>query len=968
MRLLSRGAAGAAALAACGFAVPAFAGCDTTGSVTVSECDSGGARAWVGSGTASFTVKDLTVNSPDGDYGAISLRGPDTGFVDETLNIEGSTTVTTTGANGALARTEDGNITINTGPDVTINSSGKGLVGWVNVNGAISITNYATINAGLDDSYTNHGSEAGTEGIDGSAHGEDSGVTITNYGAVTSTYGRGIYADGGSTAGDIGTSVPVAVTITNYGTVDGWLAGARAIDYYGTASVYNAEGASITSHNHQAVVAWSNKGDAVIENRGAITADNGAGVLAWGSDGVTVDNYGTVSATYIDRATTSVSWYGVEAWVQTAGTATITNHAGATVTATHSDGLYAHSESGSATVTNDGSVFAANAAIRAATVGGSISATNGGWLGADGTDGAVVFSGTAVTDAGLDNRAGGVIVASSALTVIPGVGELDALSGPEQALFETAVAGKAVAISAEADTLAVTNAGTILGNIAFASSEDATPTGAGTIDNSGLWAFSGASGFSADLSSGSIDNTGTVWALGDSTLTGNLVNDAMLEAGSLGGQPGRLTLDGNYSAGTAAQFAFDFASVNADPDRNAAVLRITGDVTGTTSVALSDPQSLANVTWSDLPHGTVIAVDGSAAKGASSFTMNQTYGLITVGLDYSAGDQSWLLGYGTAPAGNALAQMPGAGNTLVTDFFNDIEDHLSQVRTDTGSGGDQAPLGYAATPVDPTLGVMANRSTGQPHAQAWTRGSGEYATGDGYDRAAAQVAGGIDTSVALSADSRLILGLAANFGSDGYSFAETGARETLSGPGIGAYAGLASGDGRFVDLDVAWQSLSAALDLSGATVNTQGNSYGARITAGRRFMHSGLEITPWAAVTASHTALDGFQMQGLQVGFAGGDAVAAEAGLKVARRFLTDYGTLTPFGSVMVGDRAVSGGEVTISDTGSYVVDGGAYGRAALGVALANPLGTSTARLWGSVTRDVNETSGGVWLGTSVAW
>ena len=89
------------------------------------------------------------------------------------------------------------NITITTGSDLTINSAGKGLVGWVNQNGSIVITNYATINAGQDDSFTNHSSEAGTEGIDGSAHGEGSNVSITNYGAITSTYGRGIYADGG---------------------------------------------------------------------------------------------------------------------------------------------------------------------------------------------------------------------------------------------------------------------------------------------------------------------------------------------------------------------------------------------------------------------------------------------------------------------------------------------------------------------------------------------------------------------------------------------------------------------------------------------------------------------------------------------------------------------------------------------------------------------------------------------------
>ncbi|MDQ0390627.1 autotransporter family protein [Labrys monachus] len=945
--------------------LPAFAGCVTTGAVTVTQCDGSGVAAWVDSGTGSLTVTDMDVSTALADYGAISLRGALVGAVDISLTVDGSTSVTTTGANGVLARTEDGNITITTGSDLTINSAGKGLVGWVNQNGSIVITNYATINAGQDDAFTNHSSEAGTEGIDGSAHGEGSSVSITNYGAITSTYGRGIYADGGYAS-----STEVAVTIDNEGKVDAFLAGARAIDYFGTATVINGAGATIVSRNHQAVVAWAANGDAVVRNLGSITADNGPAIVAWGSAAVTVDNYGTVSSAYIpDQPSTSASYYGIEGFSQVAGNVTIDNHAGATVTAGYSDGLYGHGVSGSVDIINAGKVTAADAGIRAETADGSITVDNSGWVGSDGAGGVVVLSGTGLTQVDVENAQGGTIVASTTLATVPTAGNLAGLSTPEQALFATAVTGRAVSIAADAATLSIVNAGTILGNITVAPDAVGDMTGTGSIANSGLWAFSGSSGFASGVDGATIDNTGTVWALGTSALAGDVLNQGVLRVGSLAATPGRLLLSGNYAAGTGSTLAFDLASVGTSA--GTPVLEIAGNVTGTTRAVLDDPQSLAGIRWDALPRGTVIKVDGTAALGESSFTMRQSYGLITMGLAYSEGDRSWSLDYSTAPAGRSLARLPRAGRGQLEALFDAGEDRLAQLRNGLWSEPEPEtkPYAFAEEPSNPISSALATAKTDAPRYGVWARALGETGNGNGYDRHAGQFASGIDGSFALDTGGRLLLGLAASYGVSRLDFNASGTRATLSGPGITGYAGLAFDNGGFVDLNAGWQGLNTDLDLAGVAASTQGNSFGGKLTAGRRLIGWGLEITPTVAVSASRTEFGSFSMQGLGVDFAGSDAVTAEAGLAVAQPIAMSFGEVRLFGGVTAGGRAVSGDGVTISDTGTYREDAdGLFGRASLGVSLTNQAHNAMISLTGGLRRDTGETSGDLRLTGSLAF
>ncbi len=940
-----------------GSAAPAWAGCTTTGNVNISNppgaCGADGVYGWAESGPASLHVSDITVEGGNADYGLISLRvaNPLTG-IDLSLTVDGQTIVNSTGAQGVMARTEaDGDIDITIGSTVTVNSNGAGVTGW-NVNGgSITIVNDGTVHAGLTDDYTSHGSDAGSEGIDATANGIGSSVSITNNGQVTSTFGRGIYADGGSGAED-----PVAVTIDNQGSIDAWLAGARAIDYLGTATVINGVDGVILSHNRQGVVAWSADGDAVAVNHGSVTSENGSAIVVWGSDSATIDNYGSiVSGQTIGRVTTQTHFYGIDGYTQVEGATVITNHAGATISATADDGIFGRNESGSVAIVNDGSVWAAGAGLHAQTAGGAVTISNSGLVAADGEGGAIDVDGAGLTTVEVSNAASGLVAAASQLETYAAPGHLADLSAPEQEIFASAVSGTAVNISASAGSATVENAGTLLGNIRIALGGDIPEIGAATIENAGLWAFSGESGFGAAVETSSLANTGTIWSLGDSVLDSALDNDGALYVTSLGDTAGRLTITGDYAGGTASTFVFDTASLSATAGD--AVLTIEGDVTGVTKVSLADPSALSGLDWDQLPRGTVVQAEGSNNAGASSFTMRQNYGLLTLGLDYAAGDQSWHLAYDTDAAGQTLSRLNQAGRYLLESQFDAAEDRLAWLRADRPKAAAAVPAtAYAEPdrPADPAAQAIA--ASNQPVYAAWARTVGAYGDGDGYLRRSGAIEGGLDGRFSLDGGRDLVLGLFASYGATRLSFTD-GDRETLAGPGVGAYAGLSFANGAFVDTTLAWQQLDTDIDLSGLSTSQDGSSVGGRITVGRRMTQGSYELTPVAAISASLTRFDGFTMQDLGVGFENSAAFTAEAGFDVARTWSTALGELKPFAGWRVGDRVLSGGDVSISDIANYAdVSDGVFGRLDIGAILSNGNGAA-AKLAANLRRDADETT-----------
>ena len=924
----------------CGIALPAYAGCQFTGDVNLVSCSSNEVRGWLNSGTGSLTVSNMNVDTLAASNVAVILRGDLTNFVTQSLVLEGQTNITTAWTIGAYA----------------------------SLYGNIIVTSYATIHAGTDPTYVDPSSRGGGEGIAATGNGGGS-VVITNYGTVVSENGRGIYADGGNVS-----TAPVENSITNYGTVTSWHEGLRVIQYNGLSTATNMAGATVTSRNRQAMVAWANVGNAVGVNYGTVIGENGAGMTIWGATNATVDNYGSITTGYlVDRTTTGTSWSGIDGYSQTAGNVYVTNHAGATITTSYGEGIFGRGTSGSVYITNAGRVTAGGTGVLAETANGDISVVNSGWIGSSGRDGAVHLRGrdgsqdtppttSVLGNVNFTNQQGGVLAANSQLSKIPSVGNLGMLTSAELANFTTAATGKAVSIAANATTLGVTNAGTILGNINV--STDTEPTsGTGSIGNSGLWAFSGDSGFGAGVAGATVNNTGALWALGRSSLTANLTNNGSLWATSLNGTPAKLTVSGNYAGGTGSAMYVDYASV---AQGGTAILSITGNATGSTNVVMSDPQSLAGIPLSSLARNKVVTVNGTVANGASNFTMNQAYGLVTMGLDYSPDTQTWSINYSTAKTGNMLDKLPSAGARLVTSVFDIGADRLDVLRTEVlGGGGSSVPLGYAAEPADPISAAFAKAPARARHG-AWASVIGNVGHGDGYTRDSATIQAGLDGGKELDNGNFVTLGIMSGYNATKFRFDDTYTM-SFTGPSVAGYGELTFTNGQFITVDVGWQRLNANIELAGLTSTSEGNSFGGKLTGGYRFLSNGFELTPSASVGVNTTKIGDFSMQGLTVNFGTSNTLSGEAMLKVARPMVAEFGWFTPFGSVKLGDRKTSGGGVMVSDSGTYTGDSvGMFGAGTLGFTVSDREGTSAARLSGTYRRDGKEDSFELRAGASI--
>jgi len=428
-------------------------------------------------------------------------------------------------------------------------------------------------------------------------------------------------------------------------------------------------------------------------------------------------------------------------------------------------------------------------------------------------------------------------------------------------------------------------------------------------------------------------NSGTLWALGRSSLTANLTNNGSLWATSLNGTSAKLTVSGNYAGGTGSAMYVDYASL---AQGGAAILSITGNATGSTNVVMSDPQSLAGVSLSNLARNAVVTVNGTVANGASNFTMNQSYGLVTMGLDYSAATQTWSINYSTAKTGNMLDKLPQAGAQLVTSVFDIGADRLDILRTEVlGGGGGSVPLGYAAEATDPISSALAKAPSRVRHG-AWTSVIGNVGHGDGYNRDSATLQAGLDGGKALDNGDFVTLGIMAGYNATKFRFDETYTM-SFTGPSIAGYGELTFTNGQFVTADIGWQRLNANIEFAGLTSTSEGISFGGKLTGGYRLLAHGFELTPSASVGVNRTKIGDFTMQGLAVNFGTSNTLSGEAMLKVARPMIAEFGWITPFGSVKVGDRKTSGGGVSVSDSGTYTGDStGLFGASTLGFSVSD--------------------------------
>ena len=970
---------------------PALASCNTRGTVDIARCDVDGVDIRVEGAAGSVNLDNFTID-PVSRYGyariyALDSAGEPTHI---TVDLTGATTINSYNYDGLDVRTSFGNIDVTVGTNAVINAQQAGIYVLANdvdhqgdyVGGNVTVNNYGTVIAGTYDV------PMGADGI--SALANAGAATLNNYGSVTSTLGRGLIADGGYQAPGV-----VPIKIYNSGTVNAWLDGARINSYAGPALMVNDVGGLLTSHSRRGASVWSDVDNAELDNYGTITALASTGAMVWAGADASVINGGTISGA-IDPMQSDVDFLfnGVHIWSETAGSASLKNLAGGNITADDGWGVWMQSTDGDVSIDNAGRISGKSTAIYvgadqlyelttvevpdyAGAVGGDLTVGNSGLVTAVGTAGGdsmglITLDGVDLGALHLTNSASGVIGAGLDLTSgFDFAGWRDGSAG-DLAQLAPAASNLAVAVAAQADSITIDNAGTLLGRIDVSTPDevyDAGPdsTGDVAVNNSGLWVTSGVSSLTKAATNAGFSNSGTIWALGGTTLDGNLGNTGTLLVSDLDATKGRLTVGGDYAAGGSALLSFDAATLSDQPGD--AVLTVQGDVSGTTTVRMADPTSLATLAWNQLPRGTVVKVEGDVSGGADAFTMHQTYGLVTLGLDYATATQTWSLGYSTAPTGLALASLPNIGHLLLGEHFDLTADRLEQWRDGQGSPDDAAPLGYADTHADPVSAALAQGIAEQPRYGTWLRSEGEAAAGDGRHRASGVMVGGIDGAFALGGGTRLFAGVTGSYGLGRLDFGDIGSTASVSGYGLGAYAGLALPQGGFVDLDLAWQSLGVDLTLGGLPASTSGQAWGGRIVTGQRLAAYGVNITPSLAVSASRTDLSSFGLQGLDVDFPGTTDLSAELGLEIARPVLLGIGTVKPFGKLALGGRSVYGEGVVISEGGGYAApEDGLFGAATLGVSLSDPGAKRSAQLTGTLRRDAGETSGDLRLGVDFAF
>ncbi|WP_208948532.1 autotransporter outer membrane beta-barrel domain-containing protein [Segnochrobactrum spirostomi] len=504
-----------------------------TGNATTNACDSAnGIGVYAVSGPVTMTVDDIVIPN-----NTVTLQpGGTTGSPFE-LTLTMRNTIVNATTYGALnmassAAETNVNVTLESTVSLTTNAGFGGV--WVRneVSGNVAVNSAATIET------TN------VSGIDLTTH--IGAVTVTNSGSITAHSVRGIYADG-NYAGT--TAQTVSVTNTSTGVINAYQAGIRVIDYFGLAELIN-QGA-VNSTLYQALVAWSNNGDASISNSGIATTSNSNAIYAATEIGnATVVNSGTVTSyndPSLDAAHALISppagYNGLRGTVDFSGNVEITNTAIGVVTATRDSGILAETPLGNVTVTNNGQITGATGIVAnsgmgvtmasSSTTNGSIGVTNTGIITATGL--AISLDGTTQT---LNNS--GLISTSGAIAVQTGNGNTTIVNSGW--ISAGSPSGTAISMGAGTNLLALDTAAVLVGIVTNASSNNTlelTGSGAQTLSGSisasgqfqgfsnltktgtGTWTLTGANTYSG----GTTVSAGTL--VGNATsLQGNIANNA----------------------------------------------------------------------------------------------------------------------------------------------------------------------------------------------------------------------------------------------------------------------------------------------------------------------------------------------------------------------------------------------------------------------------------------------------------
>lgn len=405
----------------------AYATCTATGTFVTSICDSGAGNTVHFTSDASSSVSVLTVTDHTAKSVALTVAenllsaGPppiyDTtgGPYNQTLNIQGATTLTTPDYSSVISQSykADRNISVTVDPMVQISSTdGFGGV-WVrnDTSGHIVVDS-----AGIIETFS-----PGSNSPDGiNAVTNLGNATLTNRGAVTSHGYRGLYAENGDS--NNAAPVPFTASITNTAgaVVQAYLAGARAINYYGLASIDNQ--GIIASTTRQGLVAWSPLGSVEITNSGTVTADDDHAIQAATDNGaITVTNSGTLTA-HNNPAIPDVGgralplYSAIHAAADTSGNVTVTNQVGGQINAPDDYGIHAETTLGTVTVNNSAAITGASGISTKAS--GAVDITNSGSISAAGPSGTGIYvasaSGGTLSNSGTLTGAGVALQTDSA--------------------------------------------------------------------------------------------------------------------------------------------------------------------------------------------------------------------------------------------------------------------------------------------------------------------------------------------------------------------------------------------------------------------------------------------------------------------------------------------------------------------------------------------------------------------------
>jgi uncharacterized protein with beta-barrel porin domain len=612
-RLIVAWMAGATALVASGQA--AYAGC-TVDNASATDCSATSIVVAPNVGTSSLTVDGVSTvglfYSPPNGASASTFT--------QTLNITGATTISnpagqnyvndgvgvsmvSVGPNGVAGVVLNASATI--GSSVVVNSRaeyGGAVFLRTEFAGNLSINNAGTVTAlGVDGGNVqlSNATVIGGSWVDGlNAVTAQGSSTIVNSGSVTAYSGRGIYAEGNTTAvvldgneNILTVNAPaVTVSIDNAaaGHVDAYLAGIRVINYYGLAQATN-EGV-VHSSERQAIIGWSPAGDTSVTNSGTATSDDLNAVVAETERGnATIVNSGVATAGKLASGSqgAAAGYAGLRAYADFTGDVSITNAATGVVTANYDAAIIAQTPQGDATVVNHGKVSGLN----------GVFIDNGSGLGPDtlvdtSAPGEAPLAGTAqLTNDGVITAVQNGVYLNGAANLLNNSGTIAASSG-------TAV------LVGPGGTGQITNSGTITGGVGVIVARSIA------IDNSGL--IHGAT-VGVDV----VDSQGATGSAASLSNSGTISGGAKAIVVGAGGRLAAISNTGVISGPVAIDTTGAGAAV--------AITQAGGSITGAINLSstFADHLAVTGGTISGPINGSAATVDfGSAANPDQSYTLN----------------------------------------------------------------------------------------------------------------------------------------------------------------------------------------------------------------------------------------------------------------------------------------------------------------------------------------------------------